>query len=229
MGTMTEGEMDSEREHGEDRSKKRKAGRLGILLAIGLLMVVGGGVGVATWSLEPPEPEPEPDPTFATKVERGAYLFQSSGCEACHGPEGRGGVVNENYLGGTVPALDMVAERMMLFDPEDAEIAVALLEEGRDLTSLTDHPPFRGYRGFLAQYAAIRGVIENGSEAGKLDPAGPTPPLQMPPWRDTLDSDAIDAIVAYLISEFPWDEEEDDEEDLDSYRDLEGVDEEVPL
>lgn len=62
---------------------------------------------------------PAPDPQ-AGVVERGKWLFRQQGCSLCHGPEGRGGVPNRNYLKDTIPLL-AVAEWMKL-EPEDVTV-----------------------------------------------------------------------------------------------------------
>ncbi len=139
-------------------------------------------------------------------AERGKQLFDSMGCAACHGPEGSGGVNNLNYVLGTVPQLNEMADRLMLFDPEDAAAAVELLERGTDLASLEQDPPFQDYARFIAQYGAVAGVIKNGSPAAKKDPNGITPPLQMPVWADRLSDEDIRALVAYLIGLYDWEE-----------------------
>ncbi|MBI3181516.1 MAG: cytochrome c, partial [Myxococcales bacterium] len=111
------------------------------------------------------------------------------------------------YLKDTVPALDELAERMMLFERGEAALVVGLIEQRADLTSLADRPPFPRYRGFLAQYGAIQQLIRNGKPAAKKDPAGPTPPLQMPAWGGQLSAEDIDGLIAYLIRQYPWDDE----------------------
>ena len=138
--------------------------------------------------------------------ERGKQLFDSMGCAACHGPEGSGGISNLNYVLGTVPPLNEMADRLMLFDPEDAVAAVALLEHGTDLASLEQDPPFPDYARFAAQYGAVVGVIKNGAPAAKKDPSGITPPLQMPSWSDHLSNEDIRALIAYLIELYDWEE-----------------------
>ena len=137
-------------------------------------------------------------------AERGKQLFDSMGCAACHGPEGSGGVNNLNYVLDTVPPLNETADRLMLFDPEDAVAAVELLERGTDLASLELDPPFTYYARFTAQYGAVVGVIKNGAPAAKKDPGGITPPLQMPPWADRLSDEDIRALLAYLIGLYDW-------------------------
>jgi mono/diheme cytochrome c family protein len=139
-------------------------------------------------------------------AERGKHVFDAMGCAACHGPEGTGGINNLNYVLGTVPPLNEMADRLMLFDPEDARAAVELLENGTDLGSLQQDPPFPDYARFAAQYGAVVGVIKNGAPAAKKDPSGVTPPLQMLPWADRLSDEDIRAIVAYLIELYDWEE-----------------------
>jgi len=40
----------------------------------------------------------------------------------------------------------------------------------------------------------------------RLDPEGPIPPLYMPSWEMHLSEKEINAVLAYLISEFPWED-----------------------
>lgn len=138
--------------------------------------------------------------------ERGKQLFDSMGCAACHGPEGSGGINNLNYVLDTVPPLNEMADRLMLFDPEDAVEAVELLEQGTDLDSLEQAPPFPDYSRFVAQYGAVVGVIKNGAPAAKKDPNGIAPPLQMPAWADRLSDDDMRALIAYLIELYDWED-----------------------
>jgi hypothetical protein len=138
-------------------------------------------------------------------VERGRLLFERKGCVACHGASGRGGIWNPNYIKYTVPGLDSLAERMYLYDPEDSEVVLTLLEDGIDLDSVSDDPPFRRYNRFLAQYQSVRGVIRDGKPAGLRDTTGLAPPLHMPSWEAVLTDREIDALIAYLLTEFPWD------------------------
>lgn len=140
-----------------------------------------------------------PPPSKATLVERGAWLFRQRGCFLCHGQEGAGGVRDRNYVKGTIPSLDSLAERLMLFDPEDVRLIVEQMERGRDLEALRDDPPVPRFEAVLAQYASVRGVITKGSPAGKMHPRGPKPPLDMPRNNDISPRD-IQALVAYLIS-----------------------------
>ena len=53
---------------------------------------------------------PEPEPAAASKVERGAAVFQKAGCVGCHGPQGRGGIRNPNMDQQEVPPLTQVSD-----------------------------------------------------------------------------------------------------------------------
>lgn len=130
----------------------------------------------------------------------------SSGMRSPQANMWSGGVNNLNYVLGTVPPLNEMADRLMLFDPEDAGVATELLEQGTELASLEQSPPFPDYARFVAQYGAVVGVIEHGATAAKQDLNGITPPLQMPSWRDRLSDEDIRALIAYLIELYDWEE-----------------------
>jgi plastocyanin/mono/diheme cytochrome c family protein len=149
-----------------------------------------------------------PPPAGTSLVQRGAWLLRQKGCFLCHGPEGGRGVPNKNYVAGVVPALNTLAERLMLFDPEDVKAIVEQLEQGRDLESLVDSPPVPRFSVFLAQYRSARDVIRNGSHPGKKNSRGPSPPLAMPTWESILSKADIDALIAYLLTLQPWEEKE---------------------
>lgn len=163
--------------------------------------------GVGKYWLEPPPPQ------GASRAARGKWLYRRMGCVACHGPEGRGGVPNWNYVKDTVPPLNTLAERLMLFEPEDVEAVVEEMERGVDLKSLVDDPPVPRFNVVLAQYNSVRDVIRRGNPAGKKDPQGVVPPLDMPAWGQRLSDADIDYIIAYLLTLQPWEEEEEEEED----------------
>ena len=148
-----------------------------------------------------------PQPAVHSLAARGALLFQTKGCVKCHGDGGRGGVKNTNYVKDTVPALNVLAERMMLFEKEDADLVIGLLEKHIDPKSQAAEPPFPSYSRFLAQYDSVTSLIRNGNPAGKKDPGGPVPPMSMPAWGDQLSSEDIDAVITYLIGQFTWEEE----------------------
>lgn len=148
-----------------------------------------------------------PPPPGATLVERGAFLFVEKGCFNCHGPGGSGGVKNHNYLADTVPQNNLLAEKMRLFEPEQAKAAIELLERRADLDQLASDAPLTNYAQFLAQYHAVHDLILNGNRAGKKDPNGPPPPLDMPSWRHQLTEEDVNALIAYLLSQYPWEAE----------------------
>jgi plastocyanin len=139
--------------------------------------------------------------------ERGKSLYREKGCVACHGESGRGGIHNTNYIKDSVPDLNGLADRMYLYDPEDAELVIGLLEDGTDLSTLLDDPPFRRYNRFLAQYQSVSDVIRNGKPAGLKDTTWVSPPMHMPSWEAELSERDIDALIAYLIAEYPWEED----------------------
>ncbi|MCZ6692084.1 MAG: c-type cytochrome [Planctomycetota bacterium] len=146
-------------------------------------------------------------------MKRGEYLFRNLGCYVCHGEGGRGGIPNPNYIKDTVPALDTLADRFQLWEREDAQTFIQLIQEGRDLASMQDDPPIERFPIVVAQYQAIRDRIRHGSVPGKRVAEGPEPPLQMPTWGTSISDRDVDAIVVYLISQYPWEEEEDDEDE----------------
>lgn len=136
---------------------------------------------------------------------KGEALFLKY-CVACHGQGAKGGVKNINYVKRTVPALNTLAARMFLEEPEDANKVADLLSQGVDINTMSPKldVPHRGR--VLAQYRAILHVIENGSVAGKADPNGPEPLLHMPSWASGLTRKDIDSILSYLISIYPWEQ-----------------------
>jgi mono/diheme cytochrome c family protein len=148
---------------------------------------------------------PPPDPS--SLIHQGRILFQRKGCIACHGESGKGGIRNPNYIKETVPNLNLLAERIFLYEPEDAESIINLIEQDIDPASLEDAPLFRSYNRFIAKYISVRDVIRNGNPAGRLDSTGVFPPLNMPSWEAILSDREIDALIVYLLNEYPWDEE----------------------
>ncbi|MFQ5604667.1 MAG: c-type cytochrome [bacterium] len=151
----------------------------------------------------------DPPSKFISFIERGKYLYQQKGCVTCHGEDGVGGIYNPNYVSTYIPGLNNLADKMKIYWQEDAEIIINLLESNPDLESLEDDPPIDSYSRFLAQYNSICNKIINGSPTlQKLNPDGPKPPLYMPAWEEQLSREDINAILAYLISLYPWDEYE---------------------
>lgn len=149
------------------------------------------------------EPPPQED-----MIRWGRYLYQKMGCTTCHGLEGRGGIENFNYVRSTIPAHNTLAEKFFLEEKEDADAFVDLLLERADLDSLEEPSDIPRFQLVLAQYRAAKELIRKGKESAKLDPAGPEPPLQMPAWQGKLTDRDMDAIIASLITLYPWEEEE---------------------
>jgi mono/diheme cytochrome c family protein len=140
-------------------------------------------------------------------VDRGALLYRAMGCVQCHGEDGSGGVTNPNYVKGSPPELDTLAERMFLDFEEDTQAFVAALERHSDPHTDDDVASIPNSRRVLGKYDAVLNVIRNGSPAARADSTGPEPPLHMPNWYPHLTDEEIDSLVAYLLS--LYDEEDD--------------------
>lgn len=140
-------------------------------------------------------------------ISLGENLFNSNSCATCHGINGKGGVFNPNYINDFVPTLNDLAEKMKIYWKEDADIIIKLLEENVELEKLLDNPPISRYNRFFAQYESIFSKIINGThKLQKKDTIGPEPPLYMPAWEYQLTKKDIDAIMAFLISQYAWEE-----------------------
>lgn len=141
-------------------------------------------------------------------VERGRRLYLEVGCAVCHGPAGEGGVRNPNYVKETIPALDTLVERMVLYDPEDVGVVLKALASLRPGESLKDAEEVDVPRApvVIAQYESIRDVILGGNPAGRKEPSG-HPPLDMPAWNDKLTPAEVNDVIAYLLSLYPWESE----------------------
>lgn len=172
------------------------------------LTVVGalayGGWRLAQDNNQSPAP-PVPEQIEGDLVSRGRDLFSSMGCVGCHGPLGRGGVPNRNYINDTMPALNSVGENMGLYSEEEAQELTDIISRGEDLRQADTEYIFQLPR-VAAQFSSYAGIIRDGNIAGKRDPAGPDP-LDMPGWGGTLSDREIDAILLYLVSLQSWEEE----------------------
>jgi mono/diheme cytochrome c family protein len=142
----------------------------------------------------------EPEPEGVRLVDRGAWLLRQNGCFTCHGEDGHGGVRNPNYINDEVPALDVLAERMFLYYPEDVDAIVQALERRTPLQLLANEPPVPGFSRVLAKYNSVKELLQKGNPPGKKDEHGPAPPLQMPSWESRLSDSDIDAVIAYLLT-----------------------------
>lgn len=152
---------------------------------------------------------PDPLQIYTNTRARGKFLYENKGCITCHGQNGRGGISNPNYVNLHVPALNTIAEGMKLYWQEDADTIIYLLEQNADMDALTANPPIEGYNRFLAQFNSYREKIISGApQLQKLEREGFEPPLIMPSWEHQLSNDDLNAVLAYLISEFPWEEYE---------------------
>jgi mono/diheme cytochrome c family protein len=171
-------------------------------------------VAYVEWCSEPDEgatpfrrrPAPAVEPVDV--VARGEGLYRSTGCAACHGPGGRGGVPNALAPGGFVPALDLIAERLQLFEEEEIEVVLDGLASGATFESMAQAPPLEFFDEVLEAYRDVRSVILEGRLTPGASP-GDEPAMRMPAWSERTGgapgphSDAdIDAIVAYLLAQY---------------------------
>jgi cytochrome c553 len=139
-------------------------------------------------------------------VQRGQKLYRSAGCVRCHGPKGKGGVRNPNYIDGTFPRLDNMATKLSLRFPEDVEVVVDLLAAGKTLNDPSKIDVWKP--GVVAaRYRIIANTIANGSQAAKKDPQGPDP-TGMPPFKDVLTESEISQLLASFLVLSRVDEEE---------------------
>jgi putative heme-binding domain-containing protein len=130
---------------------------------------------------------------------RGAQVYQTSGCAACHTIGGRGGPTGPDLT--DVGARSSPAFlRQSLVDPQ-ADVPSGFMQvravtrEGRHLTGVrvnedTFSIQFRDTAGTLYSFFKDE-LIEFGKDAGK------TP---MPSYRERMPSNALDDLVAYLVS-----------------------------
>ncbi len=140
-------------------------------------------------------------------VERGAALFSSLSCYTCHGVDGVGGIKNFNATTNPVPSLDIAAERLILFEPEEIATVMNMFEEGKSFEAALKKPPFEAYGEFHEQLELYRKTIREGITAQKKDPNGVAPPLNMPVWRDHVTDEQVDEIIAYLLSLYKFEED----------------------
>ncbi|MCJ8273926.1 MAG: c-type cytochrome [Psychrosphaera sp.] len=159
------------------------------------------------------EKEAGPLPTV---VARGKWLFHRSGCAACHGPGGIGGVPNKNASGGFVPSLNDMAERLELFEPEDTSQVVAVFERGLSLDDQNLGEVVPEFENVQEQYKNIRDFIITGGYPGKSSKGDGEPVMLMPAWKYRLYADGsptsradIDAIIAYLLTLQTFEDEDE--------------------
>ncbi|MFQ5805541.1 MAG: c-type cytochrome [Phycisphaerae bacterium] len=141
-------------------------------------------------------------------VARGAYLFRRYGCFTCHGERAEGGVANYNYAKGSVPTLNTMADKLFLYDPQEADAFIKLLKLDPGLKGVEGWRElvpaiFSRFDLTLARYQSVKMVIANGNPVGKADVHGPEPPLWMQGRQYRFSDRDIDALVAYFVSQFP--------------------------
>lgn len=149
-------------------------------------------------------------PADGTPAEHGRYLFQTMGCVACHGMEGRGDVVNPNYVNRTVPRLNRLAHKLFLDDPVTLSRVRSMIEQRKTPEEMeamgADLPRFNRV---VSQYRTVRDVIRNGRTPARVDTVLFVPPLAMPSWKAKLAESDIDDILVYLFDhQAPESEEE---------------------
>ncbi len=180
-----------------------------------------GWVVVTAPGAVPPRPQtlvcplciPEaPPPVERGMVAQGEYHYRRRACGACHGPEGRGGVANYNYLNGDIIDHVHLASRLFLRDEASANTLVDWLSRHDDWQTAEDEPDITGFGIVKARLAAAMTLVRNGKNAAKARMDGPEPPLQMPAWKSKLGESELLSIMAYLVTLDPWEEGEEEEE-----------------
>jgi cytochrome c oxidase subunit 2 len=151
-------------------------------------------------------PDAGPPPATDRLVDLGAYFYLEKGCITCHGPEGRGGIANDNSTKTTVPDHYTTAQKLFLASREDADAFIELLQNEPDLENLEEPPEIERLIIVTTRYANAEEIIRTGRYSAKLDPEGPEPPLQMPAWKFLVEEREIDALLAYFVSLYPWEE-----------------------
>lgn len=163
--------------------------------------------------IEPPpilctlcRPDDLPPPDRTDIVETGSYVYLARGCVTCHGPEGRGGIANLNSANSPVPAHDTTAEKLFLSTPEDAEGLIQAVQQTGDLDALDPAPEIALFPVVRTRFENAKEIIRMGRYPSKADPSGPEPPLQMPAWRHIVTEREMDAVLAYFVSLYRWEE-----------------------
>lgn len=136
-------------------------------------------------------------------VERGRWLFYERGCAVCHGMEGSGGVLNPNSEREQVPRLDALAERLQLFDRDEAQAFLRALASEQGVAGLGDDPAILRPQVVVAQYEAVRKLVLSGNRSTLKDPHG-KPAIDMPAWEERLSDQEIAEMVAYVVSLYRW-------------------------
>jgi plastocyanin len=145
-------------------------------------------------------------PVFTDILQQGQYWFETKGCVSCHGVDGAGGIPNFNYARGTVPALNTLASKMSLSSKDEVEAFTKVLEQKEEPTKEKPAPGLSNWLLSLAQYQSVVKTIQGGSPPLKADLQGPEPPLFMPAWKEKLNRDQMNSIIAYLIAQQKFEE-----------------------
>ncbi|MBC8329362.1 MAG: c-type cytochrome [Planctomycetes bacterium] len=149
----------------------------------------------------------KPEPAEADPISRGEWLYHRVGCHTCHGDRGAGGVPNFNAAGGFVPSLDGMAERLELFEPEEAEVFSRAVADGAEPEEVEGFPDTGDLERAASLFRDAADLIRNGRTVSKKDPGLPVPPLDMPAWSSRLEDADIRQILAYLITLQDWEGE----------------------
>jgi len=157
-------------------------------------------------------PEFGPPPPGPELVPLGEYLYLAKGCSTCHGFEGRGGIENENFTSGTVPAHNRTAEKFFLQDPDEVEAFIGLLQEHPGLATLPATGDISRGKLVEARLVMARDIITMGKFSARMDSTGPVPPLQMPAWEYIISEREMESLLAYFVSLMPWDEDEQEDD-----------------
>jgi hypothetical protein len=94
---------------------------------------------------------------------------------------------------------------MNLYYPEDVEVVLKILNEGKSLTEIEDLDVPQAFI-VKPKYEIILDTMLEGRDSGKKDPEG-VQPINMIPRKDLLTKDEIHDVIAYLLSIYPWEEE----------------------
>ena len=147
-----------------------------------------------------------PPPQNAGLEDVGAYLYLNKGCITCHGPEGQGGIGNDNTATAYVPPHNTTAEKLFLASEEDAEALIDLVSRTSDLGDLEEEPDISRFGVVRVRYENAKQIIRGGRYTAKNVEIGPEPPLQMPAWQYLIDEREIDALLVYFVSLYQWEE-----------------------
>jgi mono/diheme cytochrome c family protein len=158
--------------------------------------------GLAAWGFINYAREPELTPEL-----RGYALAEELGCHGCHGPRGTGGVVNPGSRDGEVPAWD--GGTAMMFVRDDDEIREWIMDGKPWRLVLRDSLDARRR---ADEKQRVRDSFPKPGEVSvrprPLEPA--RLPLTMPAYRDVIDAEQLEDLVAYYKAVADFTEMPDD-------------------